>query len=91
MLLSRSGDIDIAGRIDSNRGNFFLGRAVENKRLAIGRDAIDQPAAIRAGNQISLGIDCQNANVDFIALEEKCVLAARADFIDFAMIAGSHI
>ena len=56
VLLSRSGGVDIAVAVDGEGGNFFLGRAVENERFAIWSDAIDQPAAIGAGNQIPFGI-----------------------------------
>src|ERR1019366_3744093 len=70
-LLSCSGGIDIAGAVDGERSDFFLGRAVENERFAIRRDAIDKPTAIGAGNQVSFRIECENANVDFIALEEE--------------------
>ena len=74
-LLSRGSGVDIAGAVDGERGNFFLGRAVENERFAIRRNAIDKAAAIGAGNQVSFGIECENANVDFIALEEERVLS----------------
>ena len=90
-LFSRSGGVDIARAVDGERGNFFLGRAVENEGLAIRRNAIEKPAAIGPGNQISFEIECENANVDFIALEEERVLAVRADFVDFAAIAGGDI
>src|ERR1019366_6218302 len=69
-LLSRSGGVDIARAVDSERCNLFFGRAVENKRFAIRRDAIDQPAAIGTGNQVAFGIEREHANVDFIALKE---------------------
>ena len=52
----------------------FFGRAVQNKCLAARRDAIYQTAAIGAGNQVSLGVECQRANVHFIALEEEGML-----------------
>src|SRR5208282_3338323 len=53
VLFSRSGGVDIARAVDGQRRNFFLGRAVENERFAIRRNAIDQPAAIGARNQVS--------------------------------------
>ena len=90
-LLSRSGGVDIARVVDSERCNFFFGRAVEHERFAIRRDAVDQPAAIGTGNQVSFGIEREHANVDFIALEEERVLAVGADFVDFAVIAGGDI
>ena len=90
-LLSRGSGVNIAHAVDGERGNFFLGRAVENERVAIRRDAIDQTAAIGAGNQVSLGIERKNANVDFIALEKERVLAVGADFVDLAVIAGGDI
>src|ERR1019366_2963050 len=48
---------DIARAVDSERCNLFFGRAVENKRFAIRRDAIDQPAAIGTGNQVAFGLE----------------------------------
>ena len=91
MLLARCSGVDIAFAVDGERGNFFPGRAVENERFAIRRDPVDQSAAIGTGNQVSLGIECEHANVNFIALEEKRVLAVGADFVDFAVIAGGDI
>ena len=91
MLLSGGGGIDIAGAVDGEGGNFFLGRAVENERLAILRDAIDQSAAIGTGNEVAFGIERENPNVDLIALEEQRVLSAGTDFVYFAVIAGGDI
>ena len=91
MLLARSGRIDISRGVNGERGDFLLGRAVENKGFAIGRDAINQPAAVGSGNQVSLGIERESTNMDFIAFEEKRRLALRADFENLAMIAGRDI
>ena len=70
-LFSGGGGVDIAGCIDGERGDFFLGGAVENEGFAGGRDAIDEAAAVGAGDEVAFGIEGQNANVDFVALEEK--------------------
>src|SRR4029077_18907570 len=90
-LLSGGGRVNVAGAVDGERGNFFLGRAVENERFAIRRNAIHKPAAIGAGNEISVGIERENANVNLIALEEERVLPVGADFVDFAVITGCDI
>ena len=91
MLLAGPGGVDIAGVVNGERGDFFLGSAVEDERLASWRDAIDQAAAIGAGNQIPLGIEGEDANVHFVAFEEQRVFAVGADLVDFAMIARGYV
>src|ERR1035438_2024599 len=91
MLLSGRCRVDVSGIVDRKRGDFFLGSAVEDERFAIGRNTVDKPAAVGAGNQISFGIERENANVDFIAFEKKRVLSVGGDFENFAVVAGGDI
>ncbi len=83
--------VDVSRAIERQRCDLFLGRAVKHKAFARGRNAIDQPAAVGAGNQILLRIEGQNANVGFIALEEDRMLAFRRDAINFPVVAGRYI
>ena len=77
--------------IERERRDFFLGRAVQHEPLAGGRNAIDQSAAIGAGNQILLGIEGEDTDVSLIALEEDRMLALGRDTINFPVIAGSYV
>ena len=83
--------IDVAGAIEGERGDLFLGRAVEDETFARGRNAVDESAAVGAGNQIALRIEGEDANVGFVALEKYRVLAVGRDAKNLAMVAGSNV
>src|ERR1035441_1954211 len=91
MFLSRSGGVDVADSVDSERDNFFLRRAVEHERVAVRRYAIDQAASIGASDQISFRVESENANMDFITFEKERVLSISSDFENFTVIAGRDI
>src|SRR5581483_5030202 len=91
MLLSDSCGVDVPHLVDCQAGDLSLRRTIENEYVALGSYAIDEAAAIRAGNQISLRIECEHADVRLIAFEKKRVLAIRRNTKDFAMVSGRDI
>ncbi len=78
-------------RSSAERRDLFLGGAVQHESFASRRNAIDEPAAVGAGNQIVLRIEGQNADVGLIALEEDRMLALRRNPINLPVVAGSHV
>ena len=83
MLFSHAGGIDVARFVDRQGGDFFLRRAVEDEAFSAGRDAIDQAAAVRSGDQIAFVVEGQHADVGFVTLEKYGVLAFRRDAENF--------
>ena len=77
-FLAHAGGIDVAFTVERERGDLFLGSAVEHEAFAGRRNPVDQAAAISAGDQVSLGIEREHADVGFVALEEDRVLALSA-------------
>ena len=90
-FLSHAGGINISRFVDGQRGDFFFRCAVKHEAFAAGLDLVYQSTAVRAGDQIALGIHRQHADVGFIAFEENGMLALGSDAKDFAMIAGGHV
>ena len=83
--------VDIAAAVDGEGGNFLLGGAVQHEALAGGRNAIDQAAAVRTGDQIPLGIESQDANMSFIALEKQRRLAVARHPENFSPVPGGDV
>ena len=91
MLFAHARSVDVSGGVERQGGDFFLGRAVENEGFAIGRNAVHQAAAVRAGNQVALGIERQHADVGLVAGEKDRVLPFGGDPKDLAVIAGGDV
>ncbi len=90
-LLAHARGVDVAFAIERERGDLFLGSAVENEAIARRRNAIHEAAAIGAGNNVSLSVEREHPDVRVIALEEKGVLAFGSHFVNLAMIAGGDV
>ena len=75
----------------SRLGAQLFADAPSESILAFGIDAIDQTAAVGAGNKIALRIEGKNANVRFVALEENRMLAVGSYAEDFAVVSGGDI
>src|SRR5439155_13986237 len=90
-FFARARSIDVSRLIDGKGGDFLLWCAVKDEGVAGGRNAINQPATIRAGDQISFWIQGENADVYFVALEEERVLAGCGDLVDFAPITRGDV
>src|SRR5581483_10598744 len=86
-LFARPRCINVPRSIDRQRGDFFLRGAIQDESLAIGRDPIDQAAAIGTRDQISIGVEDQLADVHFVTLKEKRMIPVRSDFEYFSLIA----
>src|SRR5579864_4424918 len=56
-FLSGSRRVNVPGVIDGQAGDFALGRAVKHESFALGINAINQAAAIGAGNQVPLIVE----------------------------------
>src|SRR6185312_11866049 len=91
LLFSCSRCKDTAFVIHGKSGNLLLQRAVKNERLALGRNPVDKPAAVRPRNQVALMVESQNPDVGFIAFKEDRMIAARCYAENFSMIASGHI
>src|SRR6185312_12250958 len=91
MLFTCTGSINVARRIDGQSSDFFFCRAVKYKSLTSRRDAIYQSAAVRAGNQVALGIESEHAHVSFVGLEEDCALAILLHAKNFAVISCGDV
>ena|SRR3981081_2928068 len=79
--------VDVARFIYGQGGDFFFGRAVEDKALSIGRDSVDQAAPVRTSDQIALGIESHHPDMSFVALEKDRMLAFWGDAKYLAVIA----
>ena len=90
-LFADTRGIDVAGRVDVERGNLFFRRAIENERLAGRRDAVDQPASVGAGNQVAPRIEMQDADVGFVALEKQRMFARFLDPENLPLVTGGDI
>jgi hypothetical protein len=77
--------------IEGQRRDFLLRRAVENKSFPGRRNSVNQSAAVRPRDQVSLSIQGESADVGFITLEEERVLPLRSHLVDFAAIAGADV
>ena len=56
---------------DSDGGDLALGRVIDDEALAVRADAVDQPTAVGAGDQVALMVEGHAANMLLIALEEE--------------------
>ena len=90
-LLARSGSEDISHAIHGQGRDFFLGCAVQHEALTLGRDAINQPTAIGAGDEITLIVESQSANLRLVALKEEVAITVAINTKDLAAIAGTDV
>jgi len=90
MFFAGSSGVDVSHLVDSQRGNFFFGRAVENEAFSSRRNSVDQAASVRTGDQIASGIEPHYADMRFIAFEKDGMLAFRRDAENFSVIPGGY-
>lgn len=90
-LLAGARGIDVALRVDGERRDLLLRRAVEDEALALRRDAVDQAAAVGTGDDIAAVVEVKHANLGLVALEEDAAVTATIDAINLAAIAGADV
>ena len=106
-LLANRGDVDGAVGGDGERSDFTSGSLVENEafRFRCGGilgvlggslcgtpgDAQNASAGFRAGDEVAFCVECQNANVSFVAGVEEFALAVGRDSEDLPLVTGGDI
>src|SRR5580658_3416178 len=88
-LVADTGGIDRSVGCDGNGRDFAARRLEQNVALAAGIDAVDEARAVGAGDEVSLCIPGEIADVGFVALEEE--LRSSAGFGDVDTIDGGGI
>src|ERR1700751_1720712 len=86
-----AGSVDVSRAIERKRRDFLFGRAVENESFTGRRDAVYESAAIRARDQIPLGIECEYTDVRLITFEKQRVFAFWRYLVNLAAIPGGYI
>src|ERR1700733_1262656 len=77
--------------VEGEGRDLFLGGAVEDETFPGGRNAVDQAAAVGAGDEVSVGVEGQHADGGLVTFEEQRVFAFGGDTVDFSVVAGGHV
>ena len=64
---------------------------IENERLVLGGDTVEDPIRLGPGHQPSLGVEGQRRDVDLSGVVVKLALARLLDAEDLALVAGAHV
>ena len=90
-LFADASSIDVPSPIDGQGGDLLLGRAVQNEAIALRRDAIDEAAAVGAGEEVAKLVEVEGANLGFVALEKQAAGTVAVNAEDLAAIAGADV
>src|SRR4029077_19387063 len=91
MFFTDARSVDVARVIEGESRDFLLGSAVQDESLTGRGNAINQPAAVGASDQVPLRVERQHSDMSFVTLEEHGMLTLGCDAVDFPTVAGGDV